>query len=137
MIRKAVTVKMDDTLETVRELFHAHSFHHLLVVEGHKLVGVISDRDLLKHLSPFVGKPLGERSQDVATLHKRAHQVMTRRPITAVEKTSLNEAANLMIEQRISCLPVEDEAGRPVGIVTWRDLLKALVVGEQAVVRAA
>lgn len=127
MTRHVVTVAMDDDLKRVRELFHVHGFHHLLVLESHKLVGVLSDRDLLRHLSPFVGKPFSERAQDEATLHKRVHQIMTRRVVTAPRDMPLTAAARLMVDQHVSCLPVVDGHLHPVGIVTWRDLLLALL----------
>ncbi|MBY0309388.1 MAG: CBS domain-containing protein, partial [Phycisphaerales bacterium] len=67
MTTDLVTVKPEDTLGEVREIFDTHRFHHLLVIEHGKVVGIISDRDLLKHLSPFVGK-ISERAQDSYTL---------------------------------------------------------------------
>ena len=121
-----VTVAMDDTLRVVRQLFEQHRFHHLLVVDGRRLVGVISDRDLLRHVSPFVGREFAERAQDAATLNKRAHQIMTRAPIFARPDATISEGIGLILEHRISCLPVVDEQSHPIGIVTWRDLLKAL-----------
>jgi acetoin utilization protein AcuB len=130
MSPQVVTVSMDDGLRVVRQLFEQHRFHHLLVVEGRRLVGVISDRDLLRHVSPFVGHDLAERTQDVATLNKRAHQIMTRTPISAGPDMTLQEAIGLILEHRISCLPVVDEESHPVGIVTWRDVLKTLVTDQ-------
>lgn len=126
MSPQVVTVSMDDSLRVVRQLFEQHRFHHLLVVEGRKLVGVISDRDLLRHLSPFLGHDLAERTQDLATLNKRAHQIMTRAPISAFPDTTIEQAIELILQHRISCLPVVDEKSHPVGIVSWRDLLKSL-----------
>ncbi len=81
MSPKIVTVEMDETLERIREIFEQHRFHHLLVISGHRLMGVISDRDLLKSISPFVDT-LSETSRDSATLQKRAHQIMSRKPIS-------------------------------------------------------
>jgi acetoin utilization protein AcuB len=121
-----VTVSMDDSLRIVRQLFEQHGFHHLLVVDGRRLVGVISDRDLLRHVSPFVGHDLAERTQDAATLNKRVHQIMTRAPISARPDATFDQAISLILEHRISCLPVVDEQSHPIGIVTSRDLLKAL-----------
>jgi acetoin utilization protein AcuB len=126
MSPQVVTVSMDESLRVVRQLFEQHRFHHLLVIDGRRLVGVISDRDLLRHVSPFVGHDLAERAQDVATLNKRAHQIMTRAPISAHPDATLQEAIALILQHRISCLPVVDEQSHPIGIVTWRDLLKAL-----------
>jgi acetoin utilization protein AcuB len=126
MTRHIVTVAMDDTLRRVRELFDGHQFHHLLVVEGRKLVGVISDRDFLHNISPFVGHDFSERPQDLATLNKRAHQIMSRKLVSARPQTTVVEAIQLILENHISCLPIIDEKGHPIGIVTWRDLLRAL-----------
>ena len=55
MSRKLVWVEPDDRVIRVRELFNEYRFHHLLVIDDRRLVGVISDRDLLKNLSPFIG----------------------------------------------------------------------------------
>ncbi len=55
MTARVVTVEMDDRLEVVKEIFDTMRFHHLLVVDEHKkLSGVVSDRDLLRALSPYV-----------------------------------------------------------------------------------
>lgn len=126
MTTRLVTVEPDDSLETVREIFAHTSFHHLLVVEAGKLLGVLSDRDLLRHLSPYIGT-LTESPRDTATLHKRVHQVMTRHPETLGPASALAVAVEKFRLRDVTCLPVVDEAGCPIGIVTWRDMLKLLV----------
>ncbi|MEE8612665.1 MAG: CBS domain-containing protein [Nitrospirales bacterium] len=125
MSGKVVTVGMDDSLETVRVLFEQVRFHHLLVVgEKRRLLGVISDRDLLKAVSPFVDT-LSETTRDRATLEKRVHQIMSRKPITVSRETSIADAAALLLEEGVSCLPVTSPEGEVEGIVTWKDLLSA------------
>lgn len=126
MTKNIVSVSMDDTLDCIRNVFEEHRFHHVLVLSGQRLMGVISDRDLLKSLSPYIGT-LSETAHDVATLQKRAHQVMTRKPITISKEATVQAAAEQILEHTITCLPVTDENGDIVGIVTWRDVLKALV----------
>jgi acetoin utilization protein AcuB len=102
------------------------NFHHLLVVDEHKkLSGIVSDRDLLRALSPYVGSA-AETARDVATLNKRVHQIMTRRPITLHAQAAIAEAVNLLLAHRISCIPIVDDESKPVGILSWRDLLKSL-----------
>lgn len=125
MTRKIFTIGMDDDIRRVKGLFEMHGFHHLLVVEDRMLVGVISDRDLLRNMSPFVDK-IVERTQDLATLNRRVHQIMSRKPITIGPEDSVEEAAKVMLAHRVSCLPVVTDDGHPVGIVTWRDLLRGL-----------
>lgn len=123
MTRKVVTVEMDDTLLTIRMIFQHVKFHHLVVVDNRKPVGVISDRDFLKAASPFLGKNV-ETTRDLDTLKKRAHQIMTRNPVTVYPETSIEAAADLLLEKNISCLPVISSQGDIVGIVTWKDMLQ-------------
>lgn len=120
-----VTVEMDDRLKTVKEIFSSVRFHHLLVVESGKLVGVLSDRDLLKALSPKIGTP-AETEDDSATLNKRVHQIMTRRPVVLKPNSAVYEAIEIFNKQNISCIPIVDDENKPVGILSWRDILKEI-----------
>jgi acetoin utilization protein AcuB len=129
MTTEVVVVGMDDRLETVQELFETHKFHHLLVVEENAVVGIISDRDLLKALSPFVDTG-AERMQDLSTLDKRVHLNMSRNPITAEKETTVQEAAKLLVENNISCLPILSPEKEVAGIVTWKDILRIIVSEE-------
>lgn len=124
MSKPVVTVEMDDRLSEVRRLLDSCRFHHLLVVDSGLLVGVISDRDLLKAISPNLGTA-AESSSDLATLNKRAHQIMSRDPIAAAAEHTVNDAVDLLCQHGISCLPVVSADNTPLGIVSWRDLLRA------------
>jgi len=129
MTARIVTVEMDDKLEAVKQIFDTLNFHHLLVVdERKKLSGIVSDRDLLRAISPHVGSA-AETARDLATLNKRVHQIMTRHPFTLRPQSTIAEAVQLLLEHRISCIPIVDDDAKPVGIVSWRDLLKALNSG--------
>ncbi len=125
MSKPVVTIEPDDSLWVVKEIFDNTRFHHLLVIENGKLFGVVSDRDLLKAISPKIGTR-AETRYDKATLNKRVHQVMTRKPITVHKNADIIEAVKLFNSHTISCLPVVDAAMKPIGIVTWRDILKEL-----------
>ncbi len=124
MSKTVVTVEMDDSLKVVKEIFDKVRFHHLLVVESGILLGVISDRDLLKALSPNIGSA-AETADDLATLNRRAHQIMTRKPITLSRKAGIHDAIEIFNNHRISCIPVVDEERKPVGIISWRDVLRS------------
>lgn len=132
MTARVVTVEMDDRLEIVREIFDRLNFHHLLVVDASKkLVGVVSDRDLLKALSPNVGS-VAETARDLATLNKRVHQIMSRTLFTLHPHAAVNEAVQLFLDQRISCIPIVDDAFKPVGILSWRDVMKSLLTANKS-----
>ena len=128
MAKRVVTVDMDDTLDVIRKIFDEVRFHHLVVInEKYKVVGVISDRDVLKALSPYLDTT-SEQERDQVTLNKKTHQVMSRQRITASPEDSIEQAAALLLENRISCLPVISEDQSLVGIVTWKDILKNLTI---------
>jgi acetoin utilization protein AcuB len=125
MNKSIVTVEMDDLLSTVREIFDNVPFHHLLVVESGKLVGVVSDRDLLKALSPNIGTA-AETITDSATLNKRVHQIMTRKPVTLKASAEIYDAIEIFNNHNISCIPIVDDEHKPIGIMSWRDILRAI-----------
>lgn len=130
MRRRWAALEMDDDLWKVRELFQGLRTHHMLVIENEELVGVISDRDLLRALSPYLGS-ISEQVRDLATLDKRAHHIMTRDVVTITAGRPVREAVRLFIDRDISCLPVT-VAGtmRVEGIITRKDVLRWLIAGE-------
>jgi acetoin utilization protein AcuB len=130
MTKKIVTVELDDSLRMVKEIFDNLKFHHLLVVETKKLVGVVSDRDLLKALSPNLGT-ISATLRDEATLNKRVHQIMSHKLVTLSPDATISDAVNLFSTHKISCIPIVDNEFRPLGIVSWRDLLKAMATGDK------
>lgn len=95
------------------KLMRAKGIHHLVVTEGRRVIGVLSDRDAGGLRGPSV-----RRNRTVAEL-------MTGRVVTVPPTTPVRKAANLMRGRSIGCLVVTD-ATRIVGIVTVSDLLELL-----------
>jgi acetoin utilization protein AcuB len=127
MTARVVTVEMDDRLDVVKQIFDTLNFHHLLVIdERKKLTGVVSDRDLLKALSPQLGSA-AETTRDAATLNKRVHQIMSRKLLTLHPRAAVTDAVQLFLEHRISCIPIVNEEFKPVGILSWRDVMKLML----------
>lgn len=122
MTEDVVRVDMDTTMRAIRERFEVTRFRHAVVIDEGRPVGVISDRDLLRTVSPFVGK-LAERTQDLASLERKAHQVMTRELVTVRPESLAVDAALVMHDNRISCVPVVNCDGHCVGVFTWRNAL--------------
>lgn len=128
MSNKVVTVEMDDNLETVKKIFDNVSFNHLLVVNSEELVGVISQIDLYKSLSPNLDTT-AEKVSDRVGLNKKAHQIMTRKPITLNVSAKAHDIIDAFNRNKISCIPVIDNNNKPVGIISWRDILKIIQTG--------
>ncbi len=124
MTAKPVTVDMDTELLVIKEIFDHVYFHHLLVEDetDKTFVGVISDRDLLSAISPYI-HTAAETRRDQETLKKRAHQIMSRQVDTVTPATDCNSAVQKMLNADISCMPVVDDNNVILGIVTWKDFL--------------
>lgn len=125
MTKSVVTVELDDTVRTLKDIFDNVEFHHVLVISSGTLYGVISDRDLLKNLSPNIGT-IAETYRDLASLNKKAHLIMTRKPVTLPLDASNSDAVAVFNNHRVSCIPVVDENHKPKGVLSWRDLLKVI-----------
>jgi len=130
MNRDLVTVDKQASLRRARRILDQHRIRHLLVVEGKRLVGIVTDRDL-RQAAPSSKSPLtiSERQEFMDEL--KVLEVMSRKLITASSTTTIREAAKVMVSEKIGCLPVVD-GNQLVGIVTQADLLEMLVRGEQA-----
>lgn len=126
MSRNVESVGPDMSLMEIQDTLRKHGFRHLLVVEDNTLVGVISDRDVLRVISPFLNT-LSEAPRDVKTLMRPAREVMRADPVSVRPDTSIEEAASILLEHTISCLPVVNEDHQIEGIVTSKDLLRHLV----------
>ncbi|MEK6569446.1 MAG: CBS domain-containing protein [candidate division NC10 bacterium] len=130
MNRDLVTVDKQASLRRARRILDQHRIRHLLVVDGKRLVGIVTDRDL-RQAAPSSKSPLtiSERQEFMDEL--KVLEVMSRKLITASPTTTIREAARVMVREKIGCLPVVD-GNQLVGIVTQADLLEMLVRGEQA-----
>ena len=127
MSNPLVTLSLDDDLAKAKTIFDTTNIHHILILNNKKLVGVITDRDMFKHLSPSVGTRK-ESAKDTMLLYKKIHLIMSRDLITANKELSLNEAVVLFHENHISCLPIINTNHEPIGIITWRDIIKIIAL---------
>ncbi len=127
MSKNIISLDIDDDLGKAKLAFDTHPIHHLLILNGKELAGIFTDRDLYKQLSPHINTK-NETPRDTSLLHKKVHLFMTRELVTATVETTLNEAVLLFYDNRISCLPIVDKNFHPVGIISWRDIVKIIAI---------
>ena len=118
MSSSPVTVDSSVTLEDAYRLLQEKGIRHLIVLEGGRLAGVVTDRDLRLATSALAPAPFPPGSSLAG--------VMSRDPVTADAADPVEDAARAMRERKIGCLPVLDH-GRLAGIITGVDLLDALL----------
>jgi acetoin utilization protein AcuB len=132
MTRRVVSVFMEDDLRKIHNLFVAEPFHHLLVIENdRRLAGVISDRDYFKAISPNIDRD-GACTWTLAALNKKAHQIMSRYPVVLRAGASMDEALELLTGNNLSCLPVVNNMGIAIGIISWKDMLRYIAVSRKS-----
>ena len=119
------TVRPNTCVDEAFALLNRERIHHLLVMDGDDLVGVVTDRDLRR--PDWHGDDvLSVRDMYVLGDELRVCDVMSADVITVTPEAYTARAARMMVDNRFNCLPVVD-AGRVLGIVTSTDLLRALV----------
>jgi acetoin utilization protein AcuB len=119
MKRDLVTVPPGATLEEAARLLKANRIHHLPVVEGERLLGIVTDTDLRN--ATFRGA-----AGEGGGAHRTVGEVMTRDVVTLCPDDTIDDAMLILSRQRFGALPVVD-GGRLVGIVAKTDVLSALI----------
>jgi CBS-domain-containing membrane protein len=124
MQREFATVRSDERLDFVDDVMALGRVRHMPVVDDGKLVGVVSQRDLLAaSLSRVLDFDRQERRTFLRSIDVR--EVMAARPITVGPGTTLADAAALLLRHKIGCLPVVGPGGEAIGLLTETDLLRA------------
>jgi len=125
MTREVITVQQDAPLSTVRSILRRHAIHHVPVLNGEMLVGILSSMDIsLLALDAYVG------DDETAAAHLDASfsipRVMSVEPVAVRPNDPIRHAAEILGDGSIHSLPVVDEAGRLVGLLTSTDLIRYL-----------
>lgn len=122
MTSPVVTLGSDGTLTEAWELMKLKGFRHLPVTSLHgTLVGVVSDRDLLRQVPDFLVSKMA-----VIAASRRLAEIISPRLISATPTTDIREIARVMAEEDIRAVPILDWNRCPIGIITTTDLLHGL-----------
>jgi acetoin utilization protein AcuB len=121
-----ITVDADDSMLDATKLLKEHNIRHLPVLEKGKLVGVITDRDL-KRASPSDATTLEAHELLYLIANIKVREIMTRNPITVPYNFTIEEAAEILLQAKISGMPVVDKDGDVIGTITQTDLFKVLI----------
>jgi len=125
MTATPITTGPDTPVLEARQLMLGKRIRHLLITDGPKLVGIVTDRDIRLNLpSPATSLSVWEVNYLLARL--TVASVMTKALVTVSPDRDSRDVAVLMLDHKIGALPVVD-GGRLVGIITETDLLRAFV----------
>ena len=125
MTKEPLCLQAKDSLMHARTLMKRHAVRHLPVLDGGRLVGLLSDRDLRNYTPSYCS------TLDVYEMHAMISKLtvddaMTPRPVTVNPETPMAQAGAILLKKKIGSLPVELD-GLVVGILTGTDVIRALV----------
>lgn len=118
MTRRPVTVPEECPIQRAIGQMRAAEIRHLVVVDGNRVTGIVSNRDLRRLLEDPTRPP---------RLADPIRRIMTEDPVAVAPETPVTEAARLLLERKIGALPVR-EGDEVIGIFTTSDALEALLV---------
>lgn len=117
-------IKGSATINDAHKMMMSLNIHHLLVVNDKDvLVGIVSDRDIKRMLSPFIGSKY-ESPQDKATLLVKVEGIMSKNVEKCTSEAPLKNCVEMMLQKVIHSVPIVNNEEKLVGIVTATDVLK-------------
>jgi acetoin utilization protein AcuB len=126
MSRNVITVDENDSMFDATKIMKKNDIRMLPVMKKGKLVGVVTDRDL-KRASASDATTL-EIHELIYFLSKiKVKEIMTKDPITIPSDYTMEETAEILLENKISGIPVVDDRGQVIGVITQTDIFKVLV----------
>jgi len=124
MVTNVVALNRNASLGSAKDIMDQRRLRHFPVVENGNVVGVVSQRDVFRaSLASMLG--YNERTEKAFLDNLSIKGIMSDPPITVTADTRISEAARLMVEKKVGCLPVVD-GNRLIGLVTDTDFLKVL-----------
>ena len=124
MTEGPMTVSPSDSIQQAEDIMEEHHIRQLPVVEELELVGIITDRDIRSFLSGHLYGTSKERQQALET---EVGTVMTDKPLSLSPDDEVQEAIELLIEEKVGGIPVVDGENQLVGIVTYVDILRCFL----------
>ena len=128
MTRDPVALQEEEDLWTLQEEMHNLALHHVPVLDGKKLVGIVSQNDLLRFTTSALHRDSVHNALDAHD--KRGTfvaSIMSRDVLTIGPQVPVLDAARLLAGSRFTCLPVIEPDGTLLGVVTEKDVLRALL----------
>ena len=124
MTPSPLTVSGGESVGIADELMSENNIRQIPVVDDHELVGIITDRDIRGFLSDALPTHSPEREKALKT---PVRDIMTTEPLYVAPDDDLQEAVEMLIEQKFGAIPVVDEAEGLVGIVSYIDVLRCFL----------
>ena len=122
----AVTIDAQSSMQDAINLLNKHGISMLPVMDGKRLVGIVTDRDL-KKASPSDATTLDAHELLYLLSTVKVKDIMTKKPVTVPPDLTVEETAEILMVNKISGVPVVDKDGGVLGVITHTDLFKVII----------
>ena len=126
MTRDVITITPDTSLHEAHRLMTEKRIRRLPVVDRGKLVGIITLGDV-RSAEPSAASTLSVWEMNNLLAKLKVSEIMTREPTTISQEATISTVAEIMLEKKFSGLPVVDDQGKLVGIITESDIFRLVV----------
>ena len=128
MTKELQTINVNTNLSEVGKIFGGNTFHHLPVVSGSKLIGIVSFVDLMRvNFADSFGVSQNQAVYEVLDRTLNVESIMTKDPTTLKDNQTIKDAAEVLAHGDFHALPIVDSNGDLLGMVTSADLLKYML----------
>ncbi|MEM2943555.1 MAG: CBS domain-containing protein [Methanomassiliicoccales archaeon] len=128
MTRNVIAVEEETSIKELKQLFDKYDYNSFPVVHDGYLVGIVTKLDLLKTFSPGFSS---SKTNFLKLFAEKVGEIMRRGVITLHPRDDLRKAIDFMVEFKLRSLPVVDDDGKLVGIVSRKDLMNHLAVVQE------
>lgn len=126
MSKDVISINVDDSMSDAVRLFKEHDIRMLPVMKNGTLAGIVTDRDIKKaSASDATALEIHELLYILAKI--KVKEIMTKNPITVPLDFTVEETAEILLENKISGVPVMNAQNRVVGVITKNDLFRVLI----------
>lgn len=126
MTRDVITIVPDTSLHEAHRLMTEKRIRRLPVVDRGKLVGLVTLGDV-RSAEPSAASTLSVWEMNNLLAKLKVSEIMTREPVTISQEATISTVAEIMLEKKFSGLPVVDDQGKLVGIITESDIFRLVV----------
>ncbi len=126
MAKDPIVIDENTSIMKATQMMKEHRIRRIPVVRDGKLIGIISDRDI-KEAAPSKATSLDVHELYYLLSEIKVKDIMTPDPITLKENDSVEKAAVIMLENRISGIPIVDDNDHVIGVITQTDVFKVMI----------
>ena len=126
MSKKPITIDVNASMQDAIKLMKQENIKLLPVVQGDKLVGIVTDRDL-KKASASDATSLDVHELLYLIMKIKVKDIMVKNPVTVSEDFTIEETAEILLDKKISGVPVMNKSGKITGVITKSDLFRVII----------